>query len=88
MPESILQRSRTRTEQLEALQPANGYRARGVRRLPDVYTRDLQVQRRLENVFGNRVVGIQPSRNRAVSDAGRQRHQGRRPDAGVLLHSQ
>jgi hypothetical protein len=34
------------------------------------------------------VVGIQPSRNRAVSDAGRQRHQGRRPDAGVLLHSQ
>ena len=85
MPESILQRSRTRTEQLEALQPANGYRARGVRRLPDVYARDLQVQRRLENVFGNRAVGIQPSRNRAVSDAGRQRH---RPDAGVLLHSQ
>ena len=32
-------------------------------------------RRRLENVFGHRRVGVQPGRNRAVSDAGRQRHQ-------------
>ena len=36
MPESILQRPSTRT-MLEPLQSANVYRARGVRRFPDVY---------------------------------------------------
>src|SRR5215208_2072721 len=84
MPESILQRSRTRTEQLESRQPADVYPARGVRRLPDLQARGRQVQRRFENIFDHRAVGIQPSRNRAVSDTGRQRHQGRRPDAALV----
>ena len=75
MPESILQRPPPRTEQLWPLQPANDYDAQGVVRLPDVHFRSRQVRRFLENVFGHRPVGIQPGRNRAVSDAGCQRHQ-------------
>ena len=70
MPESILQRPPTRTEQLKL----SNLRTSIVRDASAVSLRPRsgrQAKRRLDNVLGHPPVGVQPGRNRVISDAGR-----------------